>query len=161
MQERIAEQRREDPARGQVRPKRQLRLARGTPTSTSVLGAGTHWAPGFLIRSRDAHPIPVAVVSAVRDTGDMWWILCNGEFDTSQEVFLRQRQAGSETTQRVSLGSSGSLDTPTGQMHLYNVTSRHPLTLHKLGKEDDENYADQSNNASQSGDRNRRLRPGI
>ncbi|MFL9860709.1 glycosyltransferase [Paraburkholderia madseniana] len=137
------------------------RLARGTPTSTSVLGAGTHWAPGFLIRSRDAHPVPVAVVSAVRDTGDMWWILCNGEFDTSQEVFLRQRQAGSETTQRVSLGSSGSLDTPTGQMHLYNVTSRHSLTLQNLGNEDDENHAEQSSNTSPDSDRNRRLRPAI
>jgi hypothetical protein len=102
-----------------------------------------------------------AVVSAVRDTGDMWWILCNGEFDTSQEVFLRQRQAGSETTQRVSLGSSGSLDTPTGQMHLYNVTSRHSLTLQNLGNEDDENHAEQSSNISPDGDRNRRLRPAI
>jgi len=137
------------------------RLARGTPINTSVLGAGSHWAPGFLNQSRDTHPAPVTVVSAVRDTGGMGWILSNGELDTSLDVFLHQRRAGSETTQRLSLSLSGSLDTPTGQMHLYNVTSRHALTLHNLGNENDEDLADQSSNASPAGACNRRLRPAI
>jgi cellulose synthase (UDP-forming) len=137
------------------------RLARGTPASTSVLGAGTHWAPGFLIQLHSGHPVPVAVASTVRDTGNMQLVLSNVGLDTSLEAILRLRAGGSETTQRVSLSPGGNLDTPTGQMHLYHVTSRHSLTLHKHGKEDDEKYADQSSNASQTDDRNRRLRPAV
>jgi cellulose synthase (UDP-forming) len=44
------------------------RLACGTPTGTDMLGARTHWAPGFLIQLHSGHPVPIAVASMARDT---------------------------------------------------------------------------------------------
>jgi len=134
------------------------RLAYGARASTSVLSADTRWAPGFLTAAGAAHPIPVVVASLVRNTGNMLSVLSNAELDASSEAILRQRIAGRETAQRVSLASSGSLDTPTGQIHLYNVTSRHSLTPHNYGNEDDANHAAQSSDALRTDDRNRRFR---
>jgi len=84
------------------------------------------WEPGLVAQTLNGGAIPIAVAYE-RAPGHSPSMIASGiAFDMHKETVLRQRMAGRQAEQRVSLSPAGMLDTPTGAIHLYHVESAAP-----------------------------------
>ncbi len=83
------------------------------------------WMAGLLLVPQESAGLPVAIAH-VDDAAPL--LFSSVPIDAAGAAILRQQAAGAPSERAVSLTPSGTLPTPTGDFHLYNVTSHaaHP-----------------------------------
>ncbi|WP_316157609.1 glycosyltransferase [Cupriavidus sp. BIC8F] len=103
------------------------RLARALRRDASLPATDHIWEPGLLSQPWNGASVPIAVAYANGNTGHALSMVASGmAFDVHAETVLRQRIAGRQSEQRISLSPAGMLETPTGAIHLYSAVSATP-----------------------------------
>jgi cellulose synthase (UDP-forming) len=103
------------------------RLASALRRDASLPPNDEIWEPGLLSQQGSDASSPIAVAYAKGEAGHALSMIASGmAFDVGADTVLRQRIAGRQSEQHISLSPAGMLETPTGAIHLYNAA---PATL--------------------------------
>jgi cellulose synthase (UDP-forming) len=103
------------------------RLARALRRDARLPASDHIWEPGLLSQQGNGASLPIAVAYAKGETGNALSMIASGvAFDVRADTVLRQRIAGRQSEQHISLSPAGMLETPTGAIHLYNAAPASP-----------------------------------
>ncbi len=103
------------------------RLAKALRRDASQPASNHIWEPGLLSQRGHEASLPIAVAYAKGETGHALSMIASGiAFDVRADTVLRQRIAGRQSEQHISLSPAGILETPTGAIHLYNAAPAIP-----------------------------------